>query len=249
MNNSKVKAFALVSTLTLFAAGFSPAARADQWNKKTVITISEPLLVPNKLLDPGKYVLKLLDSPSDRHIVQIFTENETNVITTVLAIPNYRLQPTGKSAFMFWETPAGQPRALRAWFYPGDNFGQEFAYPRSTFLQLSANNRKMEQPHTQSQTAAVSEAGRPVETAPEPEPAPAPVAHPEPVAEPQPVETPAPAPEPAPVPEAAQEPAPAPAPTPTELPHTASNYPWIALAGLVSLGVFTVMSVRTRRKA
>lgn len=250
MRNSKVKAFALTSALTLFAIGFSPAARADQWNKKTVITISEPLLVPNKLLDPGKYVLKLLDSQSDRHIVQIFTENETNVIATVLATPNYRLQPTGKSAFMFWEAPEGQPRALRAWFYPGDNFGQEFAYPSSMYLQLSANNRKMEQPQTQSQTAAVSEADRSVEPAPQPEPAATtPVAPPEPVAEPQPVETPAPAPEPAPVPEVAQEPAPAPAPTPAELPHTASDYPLIALAGLVSLGVFILMSVRAKRNA
>jgi len=247
MNNSKVKAFAVASTLTLFAVGFSPAARADQWNKKTVITISEPLLVPNKLLDPGKYVLKLLDSQSDRHIVQIFTENETNVIATILAIPNYRLQPTGKSAFMFWETPAGQPRALRAWFYPGDNFGQEFAYPREMYLQLTANSRKMEQPQPQSQVATVSEADRSVETAPQPEPAPTPVASPEPVTEPQPVDTPAPAPEPA----AEQAPAPAaePAPTPTELPHTASIYPLIALSGLASLGLFIVMSVRTRRNA
>jgi hypothetical protein len=247
MNHSKVKAFAIASALTVFAAGFSPAARADQWNKKTVITINEPVLVPNKLLNPGTYVMKLLDSQSDRHIVQIFTENETNVITTILAIPNYRLQPTGKSAFMFWETPTGQPRALRAWFYPGDNFGQEFAYPHSMYLQLAANSKRMEQPQTQSQTAIVSEADRSVEeTAPQPEPAPAPAAT-EPVAQPQPVETPAPAPEPAPAPQA--ETAPAPAPTPTELPHTAGNYSLIALAGLASLGVFIVMSKRTRRRA
>jgi LPXTG-motif cell wall-anchored protein len=245
MNNSKVKAFALASTLTLFAVGFSPAARADEWNKKTVITFSEPVLVPNKLLDPGKYVLKLLDSQSNRHIVQIFTENETTVIATVLAIPNYRLQPTGKSAFSFWETPVGQPRALRAWFYPGDNFGQEFAYPRSMYQQLAANSRRMEQPQTQSQTATVSEADRSVETETQPEPAPAPAPPPEPVAQPQPVETPAPAPEPA----AEPAPAPAPEPTPAELPHTASNYSLIALAGLASLGIFIVMSVRTKRSA
>jgi LPXTG-motif cell wall-anchored protein len=149
------------------------------------------------------------------------------------------LEPTGKSAFMFWETPAGQPRALRAWFYPGDNFGQEFVYPRSMYLQLAANRRTQ----TQSQTAMVSEADRSVETAPQPEPAPTTAASAEPVAQPQPVETPAPAPEPATQAEAA----PAPAPTPTELPHTASNYPLIALAGLASLGIFIVMSVRTRR--
>jgi hypothetical protein len=247
MKNSKVKAFVLTSSLTLLAVGFTPTAQADEWNKKTVITISDPVLVPNKLLDPGKYVLKLLNSQSDRHIVQIFNENESHIITTVLAIPNYRLQPTGKSAFMFWETPAGQPAALRAWFYPGDNFGQEFAYPRSMYLQLTANSRKMEQPQTQTQTAIVSEADRSVEPAPQPEPAPAPVGPPEPVTEPQPVETHAA--EPAPAPQAAQEPAPTPAPTPTELPHTATYYPLIALAGLASLSVFIAMSVRNKRSA
>jgi hypothetical protein len=89
------------------------------------------------VLEPGTYVFKLLDSLSDRHIVQIFNSDETHLITTILAVPNYRLQPTGKSTFEFWETPAGQPTAMRAWFYPGDNFGQEFAYPKSISIQIA----------------------------------------------------------------------------------------------------------------
>ncbi len=93
--------------------------------------MNEPIQVPNKVLPPGTYVMKLLDSPSDRHIVQIFNADENHLFTTILAIPNYRIQPTGKTVFTFWETPPGQPKALRAWFYPGDNFGQEFAYPKS----------------------------------------------------------------------------------------------------------------------
>ena len=60
-----------------------------------------------------------------------------HLVTTVLAIPNYRLRPTGKSIFAMWETPAGQPAALRAWFYPGDNFGQEFAYPKGKAEQIA----------------------------------------------------------------------------------------------------------------
>ncbi len=84
-----------------------------------------------------KYVFKLLDSLSDRHIVQIFNSDETRIISTILAIPNYRLRPTGESTFQFWETPVGQPKAMRAWFYPGDNFGQEFAYPKSLSIQIA----------------------------------------------------------------------------------------------------------------
>jgi hypothetical protein len=81
---------------------------------------------------------KPVDSLADRHIVRITNQREDEVITTFLAIPNYRLKPTGDSAFQFWEAPFGNPKALRAWFYPGDNFGQEFAYPSGLSAKISA---------------------------------------------------------------------------------------------------------------
>jgi len=130
-----LKAFA--ATLGLAGLVLTPAAMADQWNKKTIITINEAVQVPGKVLQPGKYVMKLMESPSNRHIVQIFNEREDQLQTTVLAIPNYRLQPTGKTEFQWWETPAGHPKALRAWFYPGDNFGQEFAYPKTEAMVIA----------------------------------------------------------------------------------------------------------------
>jgi hypothetical protein len=132
-----LKAYAATACLGLASFALAPNALADTWNKKTILTISEPIQVPGKVLQPGKYVMRLLDSPSNRHIVQIFNEREDQLQTTILAIPNYRLQPTGKTEFQWWETPVGQPKALRAWFYPGDNFGQEFAYPKNTAVQIA----------------------------------------------------------------------------------------------------------------
>jgi len=129
---------AIAATLGLASLAFAPGAMADQWNKKTYITVNEAIQVPGKVLQPGRYVMKLLESQSNRHIVQIFNEREDQLQTTVLAIPNYRLQPTGKTEFQWWETAAGQPRAMRAWFYPGDNFGQEFAYPKSEAVAIAA---------------------------------------------------------------------------------------------------------------
>jgi hypothetical protein len=133
-----VKTFA--ATLAVASSIFVPGAMADQWNKKTYITVNEAIQVPGKVLQPGRYVMRLMESQSNRHIVQIFNEREDQLQTTVLAIPNYRLQPTGKTEFQWWETPAGQPRALRAWFYPGDNFGQEFAYPKSEAVAIAASS-------------------------------------------------------------------------------------------------------------
>jgi hypothetical protein len=111
---------------------------ADNWNKKTILTVKEVIQVPGAVLQPGTYVMKLVDSLADRHIVRITNEREDEVITTILAIPNYRLKPTDKSQFQFWETPAGNPRVMRAWFYPGDNFGQEFAYPKGLSTTIAA---------------------------------------------------------------------------------------------------------------
>lgn len=215
-----------MASVGLLGVALAPNAPADQWNKKTVMTISEPIQVPNKVLPAGKYVVKLLDSPSDRHIVQIFNADETHLETTILAIPNYRIQPTGKTVFSFWETPPGQPKALRAWFYPGDNFGQEFAYPKSAAAQIAAVTHQSV-PTTEATEAAELPKAEVTQTAPE---------------------TPAPAPQqevaqntPPPQPEAAPAPEPTAAPAPQELPKTASPYPLIALAGIFSLGMFALV--------
>jgi hypothetical protein len=219
-----------IASIGLLGAALAPTVRADEWNKKTIMTVNESIQVPNKVLPPGKYVMKLLDSPSNRHIVQIFNADETHLETTVLAIPNYRLDPTGKTVFTFWETPPGQPKALRAWFYPGDNFGQEFAYPKSEAVSIAAaahttvptTYAENESQLTTARVGTVNEQGQ---EQPMPE-------QPQQTAQ----ATPPPAPEPTPAPVA--EPAATPAPTPQSLPHTASPLPLIGLAGLLSLGAF-----------
>ena len=72
-------------------------------NQKTVITFSGPVEIPGvhltgwAVLPAGTYVFKILDSQSDRHIVQIFNKDETKVYATILAIPNYRLKATDKT--------------------------------------------------------------------------------------------------------------------------------------------------------
>jgi hypothetical protein len=213
----------------LLGVALAPNARADEWNKKTILTVNEPLQVPTKVLPPGKYVMKLMDSPSNRHIVQIFTGDDMHLITTVLAIPNYRLQPTGKTQFGFWETPPGQPRALRAWFYPGDNFGQEFAYPKSESVAIAAFSKAtVPTTYAESETdLATARVGTVNETGQE-------------AAIQETAVAAAPAPTPAPAQEAERA-APAPEPAPQELPKTSSPLMMIALAGLLSLAAFTML--------
>jgi hypothetical protein len=116
--------------LVLFTTAFTPLAKADERDKKTVITTNNPIQIQGKVLEPGRYVMRLLDSPSDRNIVQIYDAHETKLEMTVLAYPAYRLEPTGDTRFTFYETANGQAQALRTWFYPGDNFGIDFPATR-----------------------------------------------------------------------------------------------------------------------
>jgi hypothetical protein len=129
--------------MALIGAVLAPNAKADDWNRKTVITFSGPVEIPGVhltgwgVLPAGTYVFKILDSNSDRHIVQIFSKDEKTVYATILAIPNYRLKATDKTVITFRERPAGEPEALRAWFYPGRNWGEEFVYPKAKAIELA----------------------------------------------------------------------------------------------------------------
>jgi len=220
-------AFAILCTIAFTAGPFVFRLQADQWDKKTILTVNQPIQVQEKLLEPGQYVFKLLDSNSDRHIVQIFNGDQTQIIDTVLAIPNYRLQPTGHSRFAFWETPPGTAKALRAWFYPGDNFGQEFRYPK----------------HLAMIEAAAPALAPPPAVPPQPEPPAPPESQPQSMMqesqqEEQPVETAQNTPPQVPAPPAEEEKA------PEQLPKTASMYPLIGLSGLLSLGLYSLLQLK-----
>jgi hypothetical protein len=137
---SKQTLLVACSVAALFIA-FSTTVSAQQgWDKKTRVTFNAPVEIPGisaQVLPAGTYVFKLLDSPADRHIVQIFSADESHHFANVLAIPNWRLRPTDKTVMTFSERASGQPQAIRAWFYPGDNFGQEFVYPKSKAVELA----------------------------------------------------------------------------------------------------------------
>lgn len=204
-----------------------PTAGADDWNKETIITFSGPVEVPGvgaHNLPAGTYVFKLLDGDASRHIVQIFNQDKTHLLTTILAIPNYRLKSTDKTVITFRERPAGQPEALRAWFYPGRQWGEEFVYakPRAIELARETNEPVLATPIEldaapvealkAAPVEAVAPTGEPVEMAQ--------VVEPPPAAEPM-----------------AAEP----------MPKSASALPLIGLIGMLSLGVGFALSAFSKR--
>jgi hypothetical protein len=118
--------------MSLMSSSLIPSLKASDADKKTIITISQPVAVEGAILAPGQYVLRRQNSQASRDIVLVFNGQGTRLITTVLAIHAYRLQPSGNSEFKFYNSPAGQPIALHTWFYPGDDNGFEFRQPKQT---------------------------------------------------------------------------------------------------------------------
>jgi hypothetical protein len=209
---------------------FGAVAHADEWNKQTTITVDQTIAVPGTTLPAGTYIFKLVDSQSNRNIVQVMNPRQDHVYATVIAINNYRMEPKGHTVFTFYEVPAGQPQPVRAWFYPGDNYGQEFVYSKHQMQEFA----RVETP------AIIMPAATP-QPAPEPE-AVAVAAEPSSVIEP-PAAAPAPeiaVNEPPPAPFVNPTPAPTPAPV---MPQTSSNIPLLALLGLVSVSAAAGLKV------
>lgn len=132
-----VKALLAGLMILVGTAILAAPAGADAWNKKTKLTFSQPVEVPGRVLTPGTYVFKLLPTVGSRNVVQIFNEDETQLVTTILTISDYRLTPADQTIVEFNEQQAGTPMALRTWFYPGDQFGRQFVYPKARAVQLA----------------------------------------------------------------------------------------------------------------
>ena len=233
--------------LTVLCVLAAPISKADDANRKTAITFSAPVEVGGsgaQILPAGTYVFKIMNSQGNLHVVQISNQDETHVYTIVLAIANYRLKATDKTVMTFRERPAGQPEALKAWFYPGREWGEQFVYDRAKAIQLAkeTNEVVLSTPFVQAAapietlTTAPVEAVNPsgdtvdvaqVVEAPPAAPAPVAVAAVEAPAAPEPVAAPV-------------------APAPVEvasLPRTASNLGLIGLSGIMLLGAGFLLPV------
>jgi len=119
---------------------FPTIANADVVSKKTTVTLHEPVIVAGVetvTLQPGVYVIKLMSHPTNRNIVLFYNQKQDHLFATAMAINNYRLNPTPKTVFTYWETPRGNPPALKAWFPPGERWGQEFVYPKGLAVKIA----------------------------------------------------------------------------------------------------------------
>lgn len=134
-----LKTMCCAIALTAFLA---PGARADEWNKLTYLTFSGPVQLPGVTLPAGTYTFKLADALGNRHIVQVFDKDQTQIFGTFMTVSDQRLEPAPKPLVMFAEAPAGQPAAVKAWFYPGNTTGDEFVYSKNQAVSIAKANHQ-----------------------------------------------------------------------------------------------------------
>jgi len=74
--------------------------------------------------------------------VRVYNKSKDHLYGMFMTIPDHRLTRTNKPVLEFAERPVGSPEAIYAWFYPEDETGHEFVYPKSEAMRLAkANNR------------------------------------------------------------------------------------------------------------
>jgi len=130
---------AAMVTMPVVAGAQGPA------NQDTFFTFSQAVELPKTTLPAGRYFFQLMDSPSNRHIVKVMSEDKKTLHATLLAIPYYSNdRPSDDPQVRFMETPSeaangGAPtNAIKIWFYPGTSTGHEFIYPREQALKIAA---------------------------------------------------------------------------------------------------------------
>lgn len=136
----------LISTSLLglvLAAFLLPSAKADMFDKRTILTVHETIQIPGMVLDPGTYVMKRTIPRTDPDIISFLNRDEDEVLATVHAIPVERQEATGESVFLFDEARGTEPKALKVWYYPGEITGAEFVYPKDQNL-LAMNTQEGE---------------------------------------------------------------------------------------------------------
>ncbi|HEY4813920.1 MAG TPA: hypothetical protein VIH58_04540 [Chthoniobacterales bacterium] len=121
----------IASMMMLLGAGLIgtmiPNAKAAD-NQETTFTFSSPVEIPGRVLLPGTYVFRLVDSQTNRDIVQVLNEKENHVYGTFVTTSDYRLNPKDKTVMTFEEREADSPEAVKTWFFPGQNYGHDFVY-------------------------------------------------------------------------------------------------------------------------
>lgn len=129
-------AFAAAMMVSLSPA---PAhAQGQPLDARTEFTFNQPVELPGVTLPPGSYIFRFVDGTTGRKVMQVQAKDASNkTYGMFLTINAERPRPSDDAELRFLETPAGQPAAVKTWWYPGNTIGREFIYPKAQARRLA----------------------------------------------------------------------------------------------------------------
>ncbi len=124
----RIRTLQIAICAAVLCAALGTSARADNWDRKTVVNFNNAVEIPGQVLPPGTYVFKLVNLPNSRNLVQIMNEDQSFTFATLQTVSTYRWHATDHTLFRLDERAGDSPEAIRTWYYPGDNRGLDFIY-------------------------------------------------------------------------------------------------------------------------
>jgi len=152
----------LLAAVGLAALSLSVPTSADENNKLTLLTFSQPVQLPGLTLPAGRYRFELADPVGDRRVIRVASEDGKTQMGLLQTIPNQLRDPAKDPLVLFAETPAGQPDSVKAWVYPGESIGYEFIYPHDQAMRLAKQTRSSVLSTNQDKVERINEQGEPV---------------------------------------------------------------------------------------
>ena len=110
---------------------------STEWNKKSTLSTHKQVEFPGIVLEPGIYIIRLKDGGEKRSIVEIRNRDESQILATVLAVPDHQQRPDDNSEFLYFKAAGSNPTPVRTWFYSGDLIGLQFVYPKTRAMEIA----------------------------------------------------------------------------------------------------------------
>jgi hypothetical protein len=95
---------------------------------KTIFSISEPIDVGGTRVEPGTYLLRVVNLPDSRDMLQVTSTDGMTVIATVLSTPHERKVDSGvnlPTKLIYEPRPNGAPKVLLTWFPSNTSYGHD----------------------------------------------------------------------------------------------------------------------------
>ena len=157
-----------IASAVLMCLAIVQSVEAQTGRRQTKVRFNAPIEIPNPslpsgvmTLPPGEYIFAMVDTGTSHHVVRVTDPTGKTTHSMVLTMPDYRLNATSKTVMYLGERPAGQPLAIKSWFYPGNTTGERFIYPKARAQVLAAEvnqpvpSRAAEGPITANETLQV----------------------------------------------------------------------------------------------